>query len=292
MKTWSMLAMCTVSLASIWGCVKTSVNSSAKSHAELTDEQYYAKAEGYLRFFPCFRAGDLTREGAKITVHVRESGMALPLTQCLEPLKLFPSLWDIVQIDETDAIIRISKTTSIEIAGDYLVKNEPQKCVTKVVLTKKGIEFSLAENRNEECKDTLNHLTTWFNVSEQSESKIVLNPITKGFQCATEDKSVTLGLYKDFSVQTTGELFEPISFASYEKKAANGEIGKRTLEHCEYALRLGEVPGSYEGELICSTEDKKIQHKLFVSMMDLKSVLVENGQERQTRCKWPGAGVE
>jgi hypothetical protein len=290
MKRLSVFVLFSAILASSACKMRKSENSGAKSHEDggLTDEEYYAKAEIFLRFFPCFSKKDITREGDKVTIHVNGGDpMSPPLMQCIEPLKMFPTLWDIVQVDETDAIIRIMKTTTAEVVGDYFTKAGPEGCVTKFERTEKGMEFTFKESAGEECKQRFAGLQAYFEVLENSDKKLVLGYITKGFTCSTEGNSASIRLFKDFSDQETGELFDPISFATYEKKGADGNVEKGTIRNCHYKINLGDQPMALTGELDCISDDEKFKHKILVGFAGMKSTATIDGQEQQTKCKSP-----
>ncbi|MGE0172114.1 MAG: hypothetical protein AB7T49_04985 [Oligoflexales bacterium] len=273
------------------GCMKKKTeNSTAKSNeGGLTDEEYYVKAEVYLRFLPCFSTNEFKREGDKVTIHTEgDDQMAVPLDKCIEPLKMFPTMFDVIQADKNDVILRILKTTTVEVFTEYFKRFGPDTCVKSSRVTDKGIEFTLSENGSEVCKTSLDQLSLYFGIVEKTDTKLVLGRVTKGYACVTQDKSVTVTHFKDFGVQTVGELFEPVSYATYLKEG--GEEVR--LNHCDFEFNMpgaNAEAGNTMASLVCSSDDKKIQSKFEVSAISIKSSIIEDGQERPTSCKMPDA---
>ncbi|MGE0174665.1 MAG: hypothetical protein AB7T49_17870 [Oligoflexales bacterium] len=284
MKLGSLLVM--ISLLFTTACRTSGFDgSSAKSHeGGLTDEEYYVKAEIFLRFTRCVGQHNIRREGDKVTIHAK-GGEAIspPLTQCIEPLKMYPTMWDIVQADDSDVIIKIRKATSVEIATEFLNEHSEDTCVTKSQMTSRGLELTLGENQDAHCKDSLSNFALYFKIIERSDTKLVLSAESNNFNCSNEDKSITVSHFKDFRIQSAGELFDPISYAYYAKKVANGNVEQIKLDHCDFSVKVINY-AVWEGKIACNSTTKNIQHELNFSAINLQSTLKVDGQESPTTC--------
>jgi hypothetical protein len=250
------------------------------SHTQLSEEEYYDKIAWFMSLMPC--AKEVTRDGDMITI-TRDEDSALD--KCLNMIAATPLLWKVTETSDTQIHIQVFKATSLDLLTETITKTSP--CVTGVTATDKGIELTLNPSPdNEYC---LNFVKSYFTIIEETETKAVLGYLTKSFVCKTDDQSVTIEHFKDFSNPNFSNVFDPFSYARATTTTTDGATNVVDLDHCD--LTAKKIPGEDipRGAYTCAATQKFVdyKHEFRFGPWSFSQMLVVDGVETPTSCKWP-----
>ncbi|MGE0173182.1 MAG: hypothetical protein AB7T49_10365 [Oligoflexales bacterium] len=253
--------------------------SATLSHIDLSEEAYYEKIAYYLSFLPC--SNRIQRNGASIIITVKDEFSA---EECVSMMGSAPALFQITEVSDRELHVLVFKTTSQELVLDA-IKNGLQ-CVTDAAATEKGFELKISEgDGTNEC---ISLLSFYFNIVERSQDKVVLDYVTKGFTCESEDKSLTIEHRKDFGTPHYSDIFDAFSFAKATRTRPDGSKVTTLLDHCDMVFT--KVPGQNDpdGSYFCKSSKGKtdLRHEFQFRPGYFGTIAIENGVKTPTTCKW------
>jgi hypothetical protein len=254
--------------------------SNVASHTQLSEEEYYDKVAWFMSLMPCAR--EVAREGDMIIITRNEDSS---LEKCMNMMAANPTLWKVIETSDTQIHIQVFKTTSLELLIETITKTTP--CVSGVTATDKGIELTV--NPGPGAEDCLNFVKSFFTVVEETETNITLGYLTKSFVCKTDDQSVTIEHFKDFSNAHFSDVFDPFSYARTTTTTPDGATNVVDLDHCD--LTAKKIPGEDipRGAYTCAATQKFVdyKHEFRFGPWSFSQMLVVDGVETPTSCKWP-----
>ncbi|MGE0173119.1 MAG: hypothetical protein AB7T49_10050 [Oligoflexales bacterium] len=264
----------------LMSCGAQNNNSSSRisSHEQLTEEEYYDKFTHYMSLLPC--AESATREGDVVTVAIKEGSTP---DKCY--LGQAPLLFQIEDRSPTTIRIKMFKTSSQELVIDTIKRMVP--CATEAVATERGFELTLVPGENNDgCLSFINY---YFDVIEKSETKLVLGYLSKGFQCKTDDRAITIDNYKDFGHPHFSDVFDIFSSATVTMTKADGTADIVNLDHCDAEIKRIPDENIPRGVYYCESSSKNvnIRHELRFGPWSFSQILVVDGVEQPTSCRWP-----